>query len=825
MPRLKIYQNSSMAIYNRFREQQFNLTKSFLKFWLSPTFIRNSLHQLNLQADEAVCYVMDYQSIADLMVTEIACEQGNLPLPRAAMTGLPEARSFFFLRHATGMIGRKTAKNFSPRLERLLSRQRQRTQSIKVVPISLFWGHQPDKEKSWLKLMLSDNWSATSRIRKILALLLVPKHLLVEFGEPVDLLSINRAQDNPALAARHLHRKLRTHFTQQRQAILGPDLSHRRTLLKTITESDRVRAAVIDASISNQEPQTETAKRAEKYAREIASDQSYRVIRFFEVFLSWLWNKLYEGIEIYNLDRAKAAALTSEVVYVPCHRSHIDYLLLSYVLYHNGLTPPHIAAGVNLNLPLLGSLLRRGGAFFMRRTFKEDLLYKTVFDEYLHLMLSKGHSIEYFIEGGRSRTGSMLNPRIGMISMTLNGYYKDNSKELTFMPVYFSYEKVMEINSYIGELAGRKKNKETLTGLFTTLKLLKQDFGQVAVSFGKPLNLRSYLSEHQPDWHTHLPADINRKTSISLAHELSQRINDAAVLNTVNITAFAILCTQRNAIEMGRLESQIAFLLRVSASQLKTSLLSQAPKDIIENAIRITGLAKSTSAAGTTIKADPANHIVLRYYYNNVIHLFTIPSLTARILRHRSDLDYQTLLNDINLVLPFITNELLIKNNPMSTSAGVDQLLSTLETDKLIFRQQNQLNLRQQPIQAYLGLYDLGDAVSPFLIRYYIVCYLLDFNLPSRVEIENAALSIYQQVFETLNNVPAETMNIAPFSAFLKELVEQGWLDSEQSTDGREVYNLQQFLASLLAPDILATVASCSNTLLHKNIESTASPL
>ena len=783
------------------------------------------MHQLDLQADDKVCYVMDYQSIADLMVTEIACEQGDLPLPRAAMAGLPEARSFFFLRHATGITGRKTAKNFSPRLERLLSRQRQRTQPIKVVPVSLFWGHQPDKEKSWLKLMLSDNWSTTSRIRKILALLLVPKHLLVEFGEPIDLLSIIRAQDNPALSARHLHRKLRTHFTQQRQAILGPDLSHRRTLLKTIVDSDRVKAAVIDASIIDQEPQTDTAKRAEKYAREIASDQSYRVIRFFEVFLSWLWHKLYEGIELYNLDRAKAAALTSEVVYVPCHRSHIDYLLLSYVLYHNGLTPPHIAAGVNLNLPLVGSLLRRGGAFFMRRTFKEDLLYKAVFDEYLHLMLSKGHSIEYFIEGGRSRTGSMLNPRIGMISMTLNGYYKDNTKELTFMPVYFSYEKVMEINSYIGELAGRKKSKETLGGLLTTLKLLKQDFGQVAVSFGEPLNLRAYLSELAPDWHTHLPEDMQRKTSISLAHELSQRINDAAVLNTVNITAFAILCTLRNAIEMGRLESQITFLLRVSDNQLKTSLLDQAAEDIIENALRITGLEKSTSAAGTIIKADPGNHVELRYYYNNVIHLFAIPSLVARILRHRNDIGYQNLIDEVNLVLPFITNELLIKNNPLSTRTAVDRLLSTLEAENLLIRQQNQLNVQQHPIETYLGLYDLGDAVSPFLIRYYIVCYLLESNLPSQVEIENTALSIYQQVFETLNSVPAETITTTPFNGFLKELVEQGWLDSGHSTDSAEVHNLQKFLASLLSADVIATVASCSNTLLHKNIESTASSL
>ena len=161
----------------------------------------------------------------------------------------------------------------------------------------------------------------------------------------------------------------------------------------------------------------------------------------------------------------------------------------------------------------------------------------------------------------------------------------------------------------------------------------------------------------------------------------------------------------------------------------------------------------------------------------------------------------------------------------MSTRTAVDRLLSTLEAENLLIRQQNQLNVQQHPIETYLGLYDLGDAVSPFLIRYYIVCYLLESNLPSQVEIENTALSIYQQVFETLNSVPAETITTTPFNGFLKELVEQGWLDSGHSTDSAEVHNLQKFLASLLSADVIATVASCSNTLLHKNIESTASSL
>lgn len=300
---------------------------------------------------------------------------------------------------------------------------------IKIVPVSLFWGHQPDQEKSWVKLILSDNWSATSRIKKFLALLFHPNHILVQFGQPV-ILADYVADAERERQVRRLMRILRVHFTHQKQAILGPDLSHRRTLINSIMESESVRTAIAREANTGKTAIVAIEKKALAYANEIVSDQSYRVIRFFHVLLSWLWNKLYDGIEVHHIEQVKTLAQAHEIVYIPCHRSHIDYLLLSYVLYHNGLTPPHIAAGRNLNLPIAGSLLRRAGAFFMRRSFQGDSLYKAVFDEYLHLMFVRGYSVEYFIEGGRSRTGRTLVPRTGMLSMTMKSFQRDSSRPM-----------------------------------------------------------------------------------------------------------------------------------------------------------------------------------------------------------------------------------------------------------------------------------------------------------------------------------------------------------------------------------------------------------
>lgn len=122
---------------------------------------------------------------------------------------------------------------------------------------------------------------------------------------------------------------------------------------------------------------------------EIAANFSYEMIRLTDRILGFTWNRLYQGINVHNAERVRQLAHDGhELVYVPCHRSHMDYLLLSYVLYHQGLVPPHIAAGINLNFWPAGPIFRRLGAFFIRRTFKGNKLYSTVFREYLGELFS-----------------------------------------------------------------------------------------------------------------------------------------------------------------------------------------------------------------------------------------------------------------------------------------------------------------------------------------------------------------------------------------------------------------------------------------------------
>jgi glycerol-3-phosphate O-acyltransferase len=239
---------------------------------------------------------------------------------------------------------------------------------------------------------------------------------------------------------------------------------------------------------------------ARRHALEIAANYSQPFISFMALVLKRLWTKLYDGVELGHVEKLAEAGDGVELIYVPCHRSHMDYLLLSYVIYRSGFAVPHVAAGANLNMPVIGHFLRKGGAFFLRRSLKGDALYAAVFGQYLGFMMARGHSLEYFIEGGRSRTGRMLAPRLGMLSMTVHGYLREPRRPVVFVPVYFGYERIVEGATYIGELSGRPKEKESVIGLVRSLSVLRRRFGRVHVNLGQPIVLDEVLQRHHPQW-------------------------------------------------------------------------------------------------------------------------------------------------------------------------------------------------------------------------------------------------------------------------------------------------------------------------------------
>src|SRR4030042_2244475 len=166
-------------------------------------------------------------------------------------------------------------------------------------------------------------------------------------------------------------------------------------------------------------------------------------------------------------------------VIIPCHRSHIDYLLLSYIFYKNNIQMPFVAAGTNLSFFPMGYIFRKSGAFFLRRSFKGNDLYAEVFAKYIKVLLKEGLPLEFFIEGGRSRTGKMVMPKYGLLSVIIQAYQEKAVDDLAAIPVYIGYDRVVEEKAYSQELGGAEKEKEKATQMIKSGKLLRKRHGRV----------------------------------------------------------------------------------------------------------------------------------------------------------------------------------------------------------------------------------------------------------------------------------------------------------------------------------------------------------
>src|SRR5690348_12623862 len=459
-----------------------------------------------LAPDTPVIYVIERNGFSDSLILERACREAGMPSPLAAALGLGKRRhAMFALRGTGGWLQRRGRDHVAQDTIRQLLRSLEAApdRNMQLMPVAIYVGRAPNRQSGWFSVLFSENWAVVGHFRRLLAMLLNGRDTIVRFSPPISLQDLREesADERIERLQRKLARVLRAHFQRVRTAVIGPDLSHRRTVVDSVLNAESVRAAIAATAARENIPHAKAWRQAQKLMNEIAADYSPPFVRSMSFLLSNFWNKLYDGIAMHHFDTLRAIAPGYEVVYVPSHRSHADYVLLSYQLHMSGVVVPHIAAGVNLNLPVLGPFLRRGGAFFLRRSFKGNALYSVIFKEYMAQLIERGVPIEYFVEGTRSRTGRLLAPRFGLLSMTVRAFLRAPRRPVLFQPVYIGYEKLMEGRAYIGELSGQKKEKETWLALLRGGRnALRQHYGRVTLNFGEPIELNALLDAANPDW-------------------------------------------------------------------------------------------------------------------------------------------------------------------------------------------------------------------------------------------------------------------------------------------------------------------------------------
>ncbi len=700
---------------------------------------KDPIKELGIDVDKPVLYILKMPSNANLTLLKLQCLQAGLPSPLAPLHSELQGSSYLYLQ-GRGWFANVKQKRHQTKLKQLTQQLMDNPElQIQMVPVSIFWGRGAEKENSLFRLLFSDSENA-GRLRKFFIVLFQRRHTFVQYSQPVELDKVIKEERSLQQNTRTLTRVLRVHFHRYRIATMGPRFAQRRQLINGLLASDTVLKAIKKEADAKKISSQKARKKAQQYAQEIAADYSYFSIRFLDKVLGWLWNRMYHGIEVFNSERLREVAKEAEIIYVPCHRSHMDYLLLGYTLYHQGLATPYIAAGINLNFWPAGKILRKAGAFFIRRSFSNNKLYSAVFNEYLHILFTRGVSVKFFPEGGRSRTGRLLTPKTGMLAMSVQSYLKGIKRPMVFVPVYLGYEKIMEGNSYHTEMQGKNKKSESVGQLLGVRKALKRSYGRAFVNFGAPIPLSEFMDEHQPEWNKPLNLEQQKLAADSkprwlnplvrsLSTKIMQNINDSVTVNSVNLISTILLATERNAIDRNQLVKQLDCYLTLLKNRKYSEemfLPDGSGEDVCAQAENLGMLQKAPHVMGDVSYVNNADAVLLSYYRNNTLHLFIPSGLIASCFTHKNKLSEAQIISRCSILFPLFKDELFLHWNNEQFSQEIASILPIMQELKLLKKEGDFWYRPDMQTQQFVQLSLLSQTTQPMLERLIILVALMD---------------------------------------------------------------------------------------------------
>ncbi|MEZ8862664.1 glycerol-3-phosphate 1-O-acyltransferase PlsB [Vibrio sp. 10N.247.311.51] len=772
----------------------------------------NPVEDLNIDLSKPIVYALPFRSSVDILTLQKHALELGLPDPlsKLEINGKSLQRYVFISSRKTLLQDDDYVPSSSIEVfSELLSLHADDSElDVQVIPATVLWGRKPGKENNHKPYL-----QAMNGLEKSKAVLLAGRDCLVRFSPVVSLRYMANSHGTDSTIAHKLARVARIHFSRQKLAASGPNLPSRQALFDRLLKSEAIKKAIEDEAQAKNISIEKASKEAQDIMDEIAANFSYSLIKRGEKILGWLWNKLYQGLHISNASTVRKLAQDGhEIVYVPCHRSHMDYLLLSYVLYHEGMVPPHIAAGINLNFFPAGPIFRHGGAFFIRRSFKGNKLYSTIFREYLAELFAKGYSVEYFSEGGRSRTGRLLQAKTGMLAMTIQAMLRGMNRPVTLVPVYIGYEHVMEVATYAKELRGKRKEKENASLVIRTIRKLR-NFGKGYVNFGEPIQLNQYLNEHSPEWTkdidpmgTSKPQWMNPVVN-DLATKMMTHINDAAATNALTLCATALLASRQRALSRDSLVSQIncyLSLLKNVPYSATFTVPKDSAEDLVKHAESLNKFLIESDSMGDIISLDRHQSILMTYYRNNIIHLFALPSLIAQMTIRQRGLSIDAIQENVAAIYPFLKKELFLSYDEDKLEGVVSNIIEELVNQGMLVVSDNEVTINQSNSQALMLL---GRTISETLQRYSIALNLLAENPDlDKSDLEQKSQDIAQRLGRLQGINAPEFFDKGVFASMFATLKQQQYLDNDGNCDLDKTQQFAKLLYSMLYPEVRLTI-------------------
>lgn len=458
------------------------------------------------------------------------------------------------------------------------------------------------------------------------------------FLDPINLRSFMAQHQEKSLEdiADALWARVIFRLDKEEQITKGPVIRGKKLKFEQIINTPAVQKAITVNAIERKQTPEESKKYAQKILKKMAAD--YRVGYADPLFniVTFLLKKLYNDVDVDSVGIQKLKQLSKNYtpILIPCHKSHVDYLVLSETLYRHGLVPPHIAAGDNLMFFPMGPIFRKGGAFFIKRSFRDNPFYATLFKEYLAHLLKDRFSIEFFIEGGRSRTGKLLPPKTGLLSMLLEAFHYGTNKKVAIVPISLSYEKVIEEKSYLKEISGGEKEKENLNNLINSRKLLKSRYGRIHIRFGESIKLDEYFS-NTPD-----PLKTLKQDTDNLAYETLHRINDAFLTTASGLLGTVLMSFTQNPIDFNIILGRFLALYHyINHKKTRCSTALKTPSLALDEAMLFFQQSKQLILIDQDkelFELPPQKRVAVEYYKNNIIHLI-LPELLILTVMQQED--------------------------------------------------------------------------------------------------------------------------------------------------------------------------------------------
>ncbi|HWF74932.1 MAG TPA: glycerol-3-phosphate 1-O-acyltransferase [Solirubrobacteraceae bacterium] len=515
-------------------------------------------------------------------------------------------------------------------LERALGRARA---DPWLVPVGVAWlPRERDGVRTWRPsdlLTLSDPRHPGAR-QQARILRHEPDRCRVVAAEPARLSELRsrfqgaRSEEGfPAFVAR----QARLALERAERSVLGKQYKVPRLVAEEIEASARFNGLVAALAAELGRPQTEVAAEASAHLREMVASHSRLAIDAWEQFGRWMSRAYEVEVDPVAVEELRRLSASKPLVFLPSHRSYLDPVILRSALHHEGFAPNHVLGGLNVSFWPIGPVARRSGAVFIRRSIRDDPVYKLVLREYIGYLVRKRFNLEWYMEGGRTRTGKLRPPRYGLLKYLVQAYRAGGIDDILLIPTSIVYDQLYEIGAMAAEEHGAQKTPESLAWLVGYARAQGRGFGKARVGFGEPLSLREALGDEERD---HVVERI--------AIEVSHRINRVTPITETALVALALLGGDDRALTLEEVRATLDPLLEhvhVRHLPMLGDFEIAEPEGVRAalDSLCLHGVARAYTGGSEPVwSISPERHLEAAFYRNSIIHFFLNRAIAELVL-------------------------------------------------------------------------------------------------------------------------------------------------------------------------------------------------